>query len=65
MRNEKCCISDVHITVTFGGQSFFFFSLAQSLDAWIRDDYEFSGAKSSIKMGNGKIDFCFYGVNSI
>lgn len=63
MRKEKCHISDVHIAVTLGGQTFFF--LAQSLDAWIRDDYEFSGAKSSIKMGNGKIDFCFYGVNSI
>lgn len=59
MRKEKCHISDVHITVA---KAFF---LARSLDAWIRDDYEFSGAKSSIKMGNRKIDFCFYGVNSI
>lgn len=32
MRKEKCHISDVHITVTLGGQSFFFFFWPE---AWI------------------------------
>lgn len=38
------------------GKAFLFWTNAF---AWIRGDYEFSGANSSIKMGNGKIDLRF------
>eukprot|EP00064_Thunnus_orientalis_P003763 superscaffoldBa00000320_g3774 len=38
---------------------------AQPMDTGINDDYEPSGARSGSEIANGKIDFCFYQLNSM